>query len=129
MKTDSIDSMQNGDTTLWRKVLAATLVGLAAVTAAQAAQGPKPVICARSCWGARNGVCSTMMTSLTRAIIHHTAGPGDFTTNYETAKSKVRGVQNLHMDGNGWCDIAYHFMVSNGGHIFEGREGAMTTLI
>lgn len=65
------------------------------------------------------------MTTLNRAIIHHTAGTGDYTTSYETGKTKCRGVQNYHMDVNGWCDVGYHFLFNSGGHIYEGRVGSM----
>ncbi len=93
-----------------------------------AAQGPQPTICNRACWGARSTTWSTQMSALTRAIIHHTAGASDYTTDYATAKTKVRGIQNLHMDSRGWSDIGYHFLVSAGGHIFEGRLNSMTSL-
>jgi hypothetical protein len=115
-----------------RLVLVTTTMGGAVMflaTEILAGQGPQPSICTRSCWGARSPQCSiSQMSTLTRAIIHHTAGASDWTTDYETAKSKVRGAQNLHMDANGWCDIGYHFLVSAGGHIFEGRSGSMTGL-
>ncbi|MFN7141550.1 MAG: N-acetylmuramoyl-L-alanine amidase, partial [Limisphaerales bacterium] len=68
------------------------------------------------------------MSTLNRAIIHHTAAAGDFTTDYESGKAKVRGVQNYHMDSNGWCDIGYHFLVNAAGHIYEGRSGSMSSL-
>ncbi|MFN7139548.1 MAG: fibronectin type III domain-containing protein, partial [Limisphaerales bacterium] len=93
---------------------------------AQTCKAPQPTICTRSCWGARAAKSShTQMSALTRAIIHHTAGPSDYTTDYETAKVRMRSNQNYHMDNNGWCDIGYHFLVSAGGHIFEGRAGSM----
>jgi hypothetical protein len=93
-----------------------------------AGQGPQPGICTRACWGARAPKCSiSQMSTLNRAIIHHTAGSSDYTTDYEAGKAKVRGIQNIHMDSNGWCDIAYHFLVNAGGHIYEGRSGSMTS--
>ena len=92
---------------------------------AQTTPAAQPTICNRACWTARSGTCTTLLGSLTRAIIHHTAGPSDFTTDYETAKSRMRGTQNYHMDTVGMCDIGYHFLVSNGGHIFEGRKDSM----
>lgn len=96
---------------------------------AEAGQGPQPSICVRACWGARAPKSShTQMGALTRAIVHHTAGPSDYTTDYETGKARVRGVQNIHMDANGWSDIGYHFLVTAGGHIYEGRFGTMTSL-
>jgi peptidoglycan hydrolase-like protein with peptidoglycan-binding domain len=33
----------------------------------------------------------------------------------------VRGVQNFHMDGRGWSDIAYNFVICPHGVVFEGR--------
>jgi len=108
--------------------LLAVLVGGAGLSfdlAAQTTPAPQPSICVRSCWAARASTGCSSMSSLTRAIIHHTAGQGDYTTSYETGKTKCRGVQNYHMDVNGWCDVAYHFLFNAGGHIYEGRVGSM----
>lgn len=33
----------------------------------------------------------------------------------------VRGIQDFHMDGNGWADIAYNALVSPHGQVFAGR--------
>lgn len=33
----------------------------------------------------------------------------------------VRGIQNFHMDGRGWSDIAYNFVECPHGYTFEGR--------
>jgi hypothetical protein len=97
---------------------------------ALAGQGPQPTICQRACWTARapsGGI--SQEPALTRAIIHHTAGAGDYdTSTLETSKAKVRGIQNYHMDGNGWSDIGYHFVVCKLGFIFEGRQGSMTSI-
>ncbi len=96
---------------------------------AQSCKAPQPSICVRSCWGARAPTSAhSQMAALSRAIIHHTAGAGEYTTDYATAQSKMRSIQNYHMDSNGWSDIGYHFLVSAGGHVFEGRSGSMSTL-
>jgi hypothetical protein len=96
---------------------------------AQTIPGPQPTICTRACWGARAPACQPgNITSLTRAVVHHTAGPSDWTTDYEGGKSRVRGIQNYHIDSAGFCDISYHFLVNAAGHIYEGRQGAMTGL-
>ncbi|MCX7765924.1 MAG: N-acetylmuramoyl-L-alanine amidase, partial [Candidatus Sumerlaeia bacterium] len=90
---------------------------------------PQPTICNRTCWGARNGTCTATISSLNRAVIHHTAGASDYNvTNIEESKAKVRAIQNYHMDVNGWCDIGYHFLVDKLGNIFEGRKNSMTGL-
>lgn len=94
---------------------------------AQTTPGPQPNICNRPCWAARAPNCGlTTMTSLTRAIVHHTAAPSDWnTTSIDTSKPKIRAVQNYHMDAQGWCDIGYHFLVDKLGNIFEGRDNSM----
>ena len=37
----------------------------------------------------------------------------------------VRGIQSYHMDANGYCDIAYNFLIDKYGQIFEGRDGGI----
>jgi len=34
--------------------------------------------------------------------------------------SRIRGIQNFHMDENGWPDIAYTFLINHEGLIYEG---------
>ncbi len=93
---------------------------------AQTTPAPMPTICNRACWGARAPACEPgNISALTRAIVHHTAGTGDYTTDYEAGKAKVRGVQNYHIDSVGFCDVSYHFLVNAGGHIYEGRNNAL----
>ncbi len=110
------------------KLLALLTTTLAAIGAqAQTTPAAQPSICNRACWGARAGSCTTLLGSLTRAVIHHTAGPSDYTSDYETGKARMRSTQNYHMDTQGWCDIAYHFLVNAAGHIYEGRSGSIGT--
>jgi hypothetical protein len=40
---------------------------------------------------------------------------------HTSCASKVRGIQNFHMDGQGWSDIAYTALVCPHGFVFEGR--------
>jgi len=82
----------------------------------------QPTICLRSCWSARSAPNPTEMSALNRAIIHHTAGTGDYNvSSINDSKPKVRAIQNYHMDSNGWSDIGYHFLVDKLGNTFEGR--------
>lgn len=108
-------------------LFAVALAGLAATDAmAQTCRGPKPNLCDRDCWNARSPQCSiSQMSQLTRAVVHHTAGSGDYNTSgLSETKGKVRGVQNYHMDVNGWCDIGYHFLFDKHGNILTGRPGS-----
>jgi hypothetical protein len=40
---------------------------------------------------------------------------------HNVCASIVRGIQNFHMDGRGWADIAYNFLECPHGYTFEGR--------
>jgi MYXO-CTERM domain-containing protein len=54
----------------------------------------------------------------TQVTIHHTAeavGGGDF-------PGMLQGLQNFHMDDNGWCDLGYHFVITMDGRAWEGRQ-------
>jgi hypothetical protein len=109
-----------------RKNLVVIGISMLGAVLTHAGQGPQPSICTRACWGARNSACSGSFSTLSRAIIHHTAGAGDYTTAND--HQKVRNIQNYHMDANGWCDIGYHFLVNAGGYIYEGRKNSMSGL-
>lgn len=119
-----------------KSTLVTLSVGLATVSAAvnlvaQTCPGPQPSgICNRSCWTARAPDCTiTYLTTLNRAIIHHTAVSSHWnTTSLETSKPSLRSIQNYHMDNNGWCDVGYHFVLDKFGNIFEGRHNSLTSL-
>ncbi|MFN9811517.1 MAG: N-acetylmuramoyl-L-alanine amidase, partial [Deltaproteobacteria bacterium] len=72
-------------------------------------------ITSREAWGARATRCTSRDASRVRFAIHHTvSGSTD-------PLRQVRGIQNFHMDSNGWCDVGYHFLVGIDGTIYEGR--------
>src|SRR5687767_3379726 len=99
------------------KLTSLVLVAIGAVAAsnafAQTCRGPQPTICARECWNARApDYVSNTNDKLNRAVIHHTASSSHWsTTSLNESKANVRGVQNYHMDAQGWGDIGYHFLV------------------
>ncbi len=57
------------------------------------------------------------------AVVHHTAGSNDYTEAQSAAI--VRGIELYHVQGNGWNDIGYNFLVDKYGQIFEGRYGGI----
>jgi hypothetical protein len=96
---------------------------------ATAAPGPPPII-PRAAWGAdeglRLGQCPegpAYAPTVKVGFVHHTVtsnsyGPGD-------SAAIIRGIYAFHVNGRGWCDIAYNFLVDRYGQIFEGRFGGV----
>jgi hypothetical protein len=87
---------------------------------------PMPPMITRSQWGARadTGCDSPRYGSRTRGVIfHHTAGSNSYARS--DSKAIVRSTQAYHMQGRGWCDIGYDFLVDKYGQIFEGRSGGV----
>lgn len=54
-----------------------------------------------------------------RVTLHHT--DGRFTKDLDESRAEARFIQDFHMNGRGWNDIAYHFLVDPQGEILEGR--------
>lgn len=61
------------------------------------------------------------------AIVHHTAGSNSYTK--AQSASIVRAIELYHVQGNGWNDIGYNFLVDKYGQIFEGRYGGVTKAV
>ncbi len=79
----------------------------------------KPSFTARSTWGARAANSAPSYTTVNFLIVHHEAASN---TSTDWA-ARVRAVQNLHMDVNGWADIGYNYLVDPNGVPYEGRGG------
>jgi N-acetylmuramoyl-L-alanine amidase len=79
----------------------------------------KPNFTARSSWGARAAKSAPSFTTVNFIIVHHEEGSNSSTD----WAARVRAVQNLHMDVNGWADIAYNYLVDPNGVAYEGRGG------
>ena len=57
------------------------------------------------------------------AIVHHTAGSNSYSK--AQSASIVRSIELYHVQGNGWNDIGYNFLVDKYGQVFEGRYGGI----
>ncbi|XP_072180857.1 peptidoglycan recognition protein 3-like [Diadema setosum] len=79
-----------------------------------------PNIITREEWGARSPVAYSWLSTPTRyALVHHTAGSQCYSQS--SCESTVRGIQDYHMDSNGWWDIGYNFLIGGDGNVYEGR--------
>lgn len=87
---------------------------------AKQAVAPESLVISREKWGARNPgkICGNVVAPY-RMSIHHTAQPD---SDGGDPPARMRQMQAYHMDNNGWCDIGYHFVVSQSGKIYQGRS-------
>ena len=85
-----------------------------------------PPIIPRFSWGADESIrkgSPQYAPTLQAVFIHHTAGTNDYTPDQSAAI--VRGIELYHVQGNGWNDIGYNFLVDKYGQVFEGRYGGV----
>ena len=91
-----------------------------------AAAAGEPVIVSREAWGANEEIVRAapiFAPTLRLAVVHHTAGTNSYTR--AQAAAIVRGIEVYHVQGNGWNDIGYNFLVDRFGTIYEGRGGGV----
>jgi len=85
-----------------------------------------PAIVPRLSWGADESIRRgppTYAADIRFSIVHHTAGRNDYSRS--EAAAIVRGIQVYHVQGNGWNDIGYNFLVDRFGTVYEGRFGGI----
>lgn len=84
-----------------------------------------PVILTRTAWGARHPKVAPASYDqrLRVGFVLHWNGPPVHASTFCDGRcsSMVAGIQNWHMDTQGWSDIAYSFLVCDHGTVFEGR--------
>ncbi|MEO3852308.1 N-acetylmuramoyl-L-alanine amidase [Streptomyces sp. B8F3] len=108
------------------------LAPAAAVTQAEPGPAPDspvtpPPVTRRAGWGADESLVDDPPTynpdGIKAALVHHTAQA----VNYSCAESAamVRSIFLMHVNGNGWNDVGYNFLVDKCGRIFEGRAGGI----
>jgi len=95
---------------------------------------PQPAIITRAQWGAQPFSASPdcqpgpeIAPTLKFAVVHHTVTPN--TDSAAFGKSRVLNIQAYHMGVNGYCDIAYNFLIDRYGQIYEGRAGGIAKAV
>ncbi len=91
----------------------------------------RPAIMPRSAWAtdgwkSGNSGCGSgpsYAKNVRTIVVHHTVT----TNSYESSQVDdiLRAIYRLHAETNGWCDIAYNFLVDRFGTIWEGRTGGV----
>lgn len=116
-----------------RHVLLAGTGGLAAAvlpSTVHASSAVEPDIDSTLLWNARppRSPVSLVGRRPNKIIVHHTVSTNTSDFSRAQAHAHAHWVQDLHMDKNGWIDSGYHFLVSRGGWITEGRHRSLATL-
>jgi N-acetylmuramoyl-L-alanine amidase/FlgD Ig-like domain len=86
----------------------------------------QPAIVPRASWDADESIRRApprFAPKLRFAMVHHTAGANDYTR--AQAPAVVKAIELYHVQGNGWNDIGYNFLVDRFGTIYEGRYGGI----
>nr|UIW25016.1 peptidoglycan-recognition protein SC2 [Lasioderma serricorne] len=78
-------------------------------------------IISRSQWGARepNEIINNYKYPAPFVVIHHSVTPK--CENTKKCKSRIKSIQDYHIDHNHWEDIGYNFLIGGDGQIYEGR--------
>ena len=86
---------------------------------------PSSMVVSRAGWGARHPskVCGGAHNPY-RMSIHHTGIPSSDGGN---PAARMRQMQAYHIDNRDWCDIGYHFVVSQSGIVYQGRSTSRRT--
>jgi hypothetical protein len=85
-----------------------------------------PAIVPRAGWGADEEIVRakpSIAPAVRLSVVHHTAGTNSYTR--AQAAAIVRGIEVYHVEGNGWNDIGYNFLVDRFGTVYEGRGGGI----
>lgn len=79
-------------------------------------------IISRAAWGC-GAECTPrtapVFANVTHLVVHHSAGANQ-ASNWAAV---VRSIWVLHVQGNGWNDIGYNYLIDPDGIIYEGRAG------
>jgi hypothetical protein len=103
---------------LWSRVTTGPSRGLS--------EAGSPSIVSRSGWGADEEIVRakpTFAPAVRLLVVHHTAGTNAYSR--AQAAAIVRGIEVYHVQGNGWNDIGYNFLVDRFGTVYEGRGGGI----
>jgi len=100
--------------------VAAAVVSPTPVNEPLACPCAQPTVTLRSAW-CPAGDCpenpSPTTTVVTHLIVHHSAG-SNTSANWAAV---VRSIWDYHVNGNGWSDIGYNYLVDPNGVVYEGR--------
>jgi hypothetical protein len=102
-----------------------------AAPAASEISTPRPSIFSRAYWGADESLREPGDPDYGKrvlgAFVHHTAGSNSYAS-WQVA-GIIRSIYAYHVNGRGWRDIGYNFLIDRFGRIFEGRYGGVSRAV
>jgi N-acetylmuramoyl-L-alanine amidase len=73
-------------------------------------------------WGAEHGRGTQKTGARPLVVVHHTAQPDLMCgTALVDEIEAVQRIERFHAVDNGWAGIGYNFLITQNGHVFEGR--------
>ncbi|NDL55695.1 peptidoglycan recognition protein family protein [Phytoactinopolyspora mesophila] len=88
----------------------------------------RPTIRSRANWGADESIRGSATYGQVRgAFVHHTAGRNGYSQS--EVPGIIRSIYTYHVNGRGWKDIGYNFLIDRFGRIWEGRHGGVTRAV
>jgi N-acetylmuramoyl-L-alanine amidase len=102
-----------------------TALAAAASTTAGSARA-MPLIYTRAQWGADESIREPGdpdYGQILGSFVHHTAGTNSYTE--ADVPAIIRAIYAYHVNGRGWRDIGYNFLIDRFGRIWEGRYGGV----
>ncbi|WP_435203069.1 N-acetylmuramoyl-L-alanine amidase [Janibacter sp. GS2] len=89
------------------------------------AAATQPEIITRAQWGADESLRrqDPQYGTVRGGFVHHTASTNTYTS--EQVAAQLRSIYTYHVQGRGWNDIGYNYLVDKYGRIFEGRYGGV----
>lgn len=73
----------------------------------------------RKAWGAQPISTLNPSSTFKKLTVHHTTEP---TSQVKSEEELLRIIQKYHQQTKNWGDIAYHFLISHDGKIYQGRD-------
>ena len=92
----------------------------------ESAGASKPEIYTRAQWGADESIREPGDPDYGQVLgtfVHHTAGTNSYTE--AEVPAIIRSIYAYHVNGRGWRDIGYNFLVDRFGRTWEGRYGGV----
>jgi hypothetical protein len=102
----------------------ATDSSIAAASVPSSSPAGRPYIFTRAHWGADESLREPGEPDygvIRGAFVHHTAGTNAY--DRDEVPAIIRAIYAYHVNGRGWRDIGYNFLVDKFGRIWEGRYG------